>query len=215
MVGQIAYITKDYAYLLDIMKKMYPIKEKNQLELEKNNKVTNDIYDIDTYCKIMGKLTEMVKICYDQNKVKHFTNIFHYIAKNISYDTSLNRNNTNIRNQNLIGVIFDQKGVCEGYSKLLQQLSSLIGIKSIVISGGGKKSENGHVWNQVLINDKWYHADVTSQSWSYHHKEDKNFCLVDDASIYYETTSLFAHKCKENFSIDSSKNKKEEQSFFL
>ena len=52
LLGQIQYITNEYAYLLDILSNQFGIEKSNQLELEKNNNVTNDIYDISTYIKI-------------------------------------------------------------------------------------------------------------------------------------------------------------------
>jgi hypothetical protein len=49
----------------------------------------------------------------------------------------------------LIGSVLKGKSVCEGYSKFLQQLLSLIEVESIVVQGGGKKEEGGQVGGRV------------------------------------------------------------------
>ena len=52
LVGQIPYLSKDYDYLYDIMADMYGIDSSKKLELEKINKITNDIYSVKDYTKI-------------------------------------------------------------------------------------------------------------------------------------------------------------------
>ena len=106
-----------------------------------------------------------------------------------------------IYNQNLIGPVFYRKAVCEGYSKFLQQILSLIDIESIVVQGGGRKEDGGHVWNQVLIDGKWYNADVTAASYSTHHGEQVKTCLVKDNRLLYKINSSISHICDEDYEI--------------
>lgn len=198
LVGQMMYITNEYLYLLDILSKQYNINIDNQLELEKNNEVTNDIYDIETYIKMLDKIDDIINKCKSDDVIKTINNIFDYIANNVSYDDT-GVLNTNIESQNLIGPLFNNKSVCEGYSKLFKQILSLLGIESIIVSGGGSKADGGHVWNQVKINDTWYNVDVTAQSYAIHNNENFNMFLVCDKKCKYKTTSPFAHKCDENY----------------
>jgi hypothetical protein len=204
MVGQIAYITEQYYYLLDVMAKMYNMDNTNQLELEKNNKITNDIYSIDEYMKIYDDINKIINKYQDYDTVDKFIKIFNELSTNIYYDDK-GVTETKIENQNLIGPLFNGKCVCEGYSKLLDQICSLICIDSIVVSGGGSKENGGHIWNQVCIKDKWYNADMTAQSWAIHNNEDYNLCLVSDDSLRYTCISPFKHICSYNYKKEVNK----------
>lgn len=208
LLGQIQYITNEYAYLLDILSNQFGIEKSNQLELEKNNNVTNDIYDISTYIKIYNCIEKII----DQNKkedlVETLYSIFLDLANDISYDDD-GVKNTKIENQNLIGSLFYKKAVCEGYSKLFQQILSILNIKSLVVSGGGRKVDGGHVWNQVEIDGVWYNADVTAQSYAVHNNENWNMFLREDKICRYQSSSPFAKKCLTNYYIcENNKHKK-------
>ena len=124
--------------------------------------------------------------------------IFHYIANKVSYDND-GVKKTKITNQNLIGPVLYNVGVCEGYSKFLQQMLSLIGVNSIVVQGGGTKEEGGHVWNQVLINNKWYNADVTVASYDIRQDKKVSTYLVKDSNLLYKTYTSISYKCNEDF----------------
>ena len=99
----------------------------------------------------------------------------------------------------MIGPVFKKKSVCEGYSKCLQQMLSLIGVESIIAFGGPSKEDGGHIWNQVLINNKWYNADVTAASYSYHHNDEIKTCLVEDAALLYKNDASISHVCNEDY----------------
>ena len=185
-------------YLYEIMSKMYGIESSKKLELEKLNKVTNDIYTIDEYIRILHKFDEILNQLSIQDKIDGFYKIFDYISNNVSYDED-GVEHTLIINQNLIGPVFNGKSVCEGYSKFLQQMLSLIDVESIVVQGGGRKEEGGHVWNQVLIDEKWYNADVTAASYSLHHGEQVKTCLVKDNRLLYKTNSSISYIGDENY----------------
>ena len=53
------------------------------------------------------------------------------------------------------GVFNNGKAVCEGYAKAFVIMAGLEGIPAIVVTG------NGHAWNKVLLDDKWYVVDAT------------------------------------------------------
>lgn len=200
LVGQIQYITNEYADLLDILSNQFGIEKSNQLELEKNNNVTNDIYDISTYIKIFNCIEKIVNQNKKEELVETIYSIFLDLANNISYDDD-GVKNTKIENQNLIGPLFYKKAVCEGYSKLFQQILSLLNVKSLVVSGCGRKVDGGHVWNQVEINGVWYNADVTAQSYAIYNNEDWNMFLREDKMCRYQSSSTFAKKCLKNYYI--------------
>ena len=58
----------------------------------------------------------------------------------------------------------------------------MLNIESIIVSSDGSKDNGGHVWNKVKIKDKWYNADLTSQSHSIHNNEKKNFKEIKNKS---------------------------------
>lgn len=60
----------------------------------------------------------------------------------------------------LKGNIGDQGPVCEGYARAMKVLCDKVGIPCILVRG---KSSNGvaHMWNNVMIDGKWYAVDVT------------------------------------------------------
>lgn len=198
LLGQISYLDKDYEYLYEIMSKMYNLDSSKKTELEKINKITNDIYDINEFIKISNKFEKIINELKIQNQLDGFYKIFNYIARNVSYDDD-GVIKTKIENQNLIGSVLKGKSVCEGYAKYLQQLLCLIDVESIIVQGGGSKEEGGHVWNQVRINDKWYNADVTVASYCIDNNEEISTYLVKDDKLLCKATTSNSHKCDENF----------------
>lgn len=198
LLGQISYISKDCGYLYDLMSKMYKLDSSRKFELEKISKITNDIYTIDEYMKIMEVFQKILKQLEIKTPIDGIYKIFHYIANVLYYDNG-GIIQTKVKNQNLIGPVLNNIGVCEGYSKFLQQMLSLINVKSIVVQGGGSKEQGGHLWNQVHINGKWYNADVTSASYAIKNNKKIETFLVKDSDLVYKTNSSIAYKCEESF----------------
>ena len=52
-----------------------------------------------------------------------------------------------------------KKAVCEGYAKAFQLLMQAAGIPCVYVVG--KTAQEGHAWNQVCIDKKWYNVDAT------------------------------------------------------
>ncbi len=198
ILGQIPYLTKEDNDLYEIMSKMYNVDLSKKLELEKLNKITNDIYTVDDYRIILHKFNEILSRLNIEDNVDGIYKICDYIARNITYDDD-GVIDTSISNQNLIGPLFNGKAVCEGYSKFLQQMLSLIGVQSIIVQGGPSKEEGGHVWNQVLVDDKWYNVDVTLASYDIHNGKPINSCLVKDDYLLYKTDSSISYICDEDY----------------
>ncbi len=68
------------------------------------------------------------------------------------------------------GAIVNSKAVCEGYSKAMQLMLSMVGVESSCVSGRGV--DELHMWNIVSIGDKWYHLDAT---WNDTEEENVNY----------------------------------------
>ena len=58
------------------------------------------------------------------------------------------------------------KGVCQAYAGLFIKFTNQIGINSTYVTGSSKNPSNdnkqeGHAWNKVEIDGKWYNIDLT------------------------------------------------------
>ena len=107
LLGQIPYLPKDYDYLYDIMSGMYNIDSSNKLQLEKINKITNDIYSVKEYTEILNRFYDIISKLKINDKLDGFYKIFDYILKSVSYDDN-GVTTTKIENQNLIGPVFNK-----------------------------------------------------------------------------------------------------------
>jgi len=191
MVGQIAYITYEFTDFLEYLSDKFGVDQSNQLELEKNARITNDMYDVVTYKRIIDEMHKMIEK-YTGSKEERFRTLFYHLAESLVYDYD-DLQTTKIENHNLIGSLFYRKSVCEGNSKFLQQLCSLLEIDAICVSG------HGHVWNQVCIHNNWYNADLTSQAWSINERIGKSFYLIADTGLVYQSLSPFRHICNKDY----------------
>lgn len=76
-----------------------------------------------------------------------------YLAKHVDYtDTGYNAHTA-------YGALVEGKAVCEGYARAFQQLLTLAGIPSYVVSGRGRYED--HAWNLVKIDGAYYYVDLT------------------------------------------------------
>nr|WP_294922894.1 transglutaminase domain-containing protein [uncultured Flavobacterium sp.] len=98
-------------------------------------------------------------------------------------------------NNNILQKTFkSKKAVCEGFTLLFQNLSSLVGIKSEIIRGdsktrlidiGRKNTTSNHAWNTVLIDGKWRLIDVT---WGQGYYDNNKGRMVKEFDpVYFDT----------------------------
>ena len=66
---------------------------------------------------------------------------------------------------NAYGALVEGKAVCEGYAEALQCLLHRVGIQSFIAIGSSinpsTSTSEGHAWNSVKIDGKYYHLDLT------------------------------------------------------
>jgi len=108
---------------------------------------TNISYDLNHYYSLRGSITA-----------------FYYSKQDL-------KNQKKNKQEELIKQTFKtRKGICEGYSRLYQELSSHLGLTSIIIGGYTKSSPNdigaftnnkNHSWNAVYYDNQWHLLDVT------------------------------------------------------
>ena len=96
----------------------------------------------------------------DMTEVQRETAIHDYIVTHTEYSVTGNPDVL----ASASSVLIDGKGQCQGYSEAMGLLLGLSGITSRVVSGVAYGTDGvavAHAWNQVLINNVWYHVDVT------------------------------------------------------
>ncbi len=76
---------------------------------------------------------------------------FHdYLCLNFCYDTTY-------VNRDIFTFLRDKTGVCSSYTLLYDELLSRVEIESSAVSSISLE----HVWNEIKLDGKWYHVDVT------------------------------------------------------
>ena len=126
-------------------------------------------YSVDDYKKIYRKLEELIDgINPSWSRAKKFVMIYKRMTENIEYDhiaadpKSINiieqryskREKTNCRS--LKNGLLYSKCVCQGYSEIMRNACSLLGIIAVEVV------DERHSWNQILIDyGKWIEIDAT------------------------------------------------------
>lgn len=77
------------------------------------------------------------------------------------------------------GVLVNKVAVCDGFARTMQILLDMVGIESEFVHGSseGDRGWNGHAWNIVKIDGKYYHLDVT------YNNIDKDNAEIENDSI--------------------------------
>ena len=120
---------------------------------------------------------ELKKVCEDFEK-EYITDgmsdydielaVHDYIVDNCDYSKNINENDYT---SSSYGVLVKHDAVCEGYARATALLLRLEGIETELVTGTAKSSgddlfgtepgSDGHMWNQVYINNSWYNLDTT------------------------------------------------------
>ena len=106
-----------------------------------------------TIGEIVGKLRPVLANKSDLVKEKL---ICDYIIENTNYAID------DKYNQNAGNVLVKHVGQCSGISKACKLLFDFFGLKSFIVCGKlGNSTDDNHAWNMIILNDKYYHLDVT------------------------------------------------------
>ncbi|MCR5564706.1 MAG: hypothetical protein K6F59_02770 [Gammaproteobacteria bacterium] len=96
--------------------------------------------------------------------------VFDYIVENKEYayklDESGNKTSEprdDIYAHTIVGMLTENAGVCDAYSKLFKLFLDRLDINSIVVSGKARRGENltNHSWNLAMVDNKYYGFDLT------------------------------------------------------
>lgn len=83
-----------------------------------------------------------------------------YLVDNISYDSTLSKENI----YNIYGALINKECVCEGYARAFKYLLDELDIPCVMVIGTGTNSQGeteNHAWNYVQLNGSWYAVDTT------------------------------------------------------
>lgn len=192
-----------------------------EITIQNPNKSSDklDSYSLDDMIEIKKKIAEIVdglpKDFDDPDKEKKiFTYLYTRLAHLIEYDEFASstvglggyardmseKYRTNA--SNLIGGLLQGKSMCGGYSEILRNVLSEVGIESIYISGEGKDKLGNHAWNQVKLDGKWYNVDLTNDRDNILDNTECQYFLKSDSEFkryeQYDVKSETLHQCDES-----------------
>lgn len=109
----------------------------------------------------------------------------------------------------LYGGLVDGKAICVGYATILQEALKRQSIKSLIVVGTRKDNfTEGHAWNQVQIDDKWYNVDATWDASMVQRTGDIAFMLRGDDTFNHNEYTIDtpnAHTCKKDCPLENSR----------
>lgn len=175
-----------------------------------------DSYSLDDMIEIKRKIAEIVsslpkEIDEPDKEKKIFTYLYTRLAHLIEYDEfasstvglgGYGRDMSETRRthaSNLIGGLLNGQSMCGGYSEILRNVLSEVGIDSIYISGEGKDKLGNHAWNQVKLDGKWYNVDLTNDRDNILENTECEYFLKSDSEFkryeQYDIKSETLHQC--------------------
>ncbi len=121
----------------------------------------NEIKTINKYVDDLIK--EKVKA--DSDDFENLKRIHDYIINNTKYDVERNdTGDSQYKSFIAYGPVVDGYATCNGYADLMAIILSKLNYKNYKIATTKEEisyESNGHIWNAVLIGDKWLHLDLT------------------------------------------------------
>lgn len=170
-----------------------------------------DMYSVDDHKEMYARIQNIIgQIDPNLSEASKAYKVYELLASEIEYaydengDIDISTDNA----QGLRGALINNRCVCAGYAKALQQVLASVGIECKYISG--ETAVEGHAWNQIKIDDKWYNVDLTYDSNNIRETGNiENFLLSDDDFSYHQPRLSDYEKCPETF--DMSKVEKETQ----
>ena len=87
----------------------------------------------------------------DYDKVKFVND---YIVQHTAYSEQ-----TNASAHSAYAILYEGKGVCQGYALLAYKMLTELGMEALYVTG--EVYTGGHAWNLVKVDGHWFHIDTT------------------------------------------------------
>ena len=158
-------IAENSLYLSTINNLVHPFNSYSNIHFTINNygnvvlKI-NKVYSEADALLVSKRVDDIISSIID-DKMSDYDKIlaFHdYIVNNTSYDSSVSiesQMNVSTNSNNAIGLLFNGKAICSGYSDAMAIFLSKLGYNNYKISS------DLHIWNLVYIDGEWKHIDAT------------------------------------------------------
>lgn len=162
-LDEIEVLANNQDELSDINNYVHPYNGFSHIETEFDSlgKVTLSIiksYTVEDIKVINKKIEELLPTLTNSSypMKMNIKNIHDYIIKTTKYDSVRTLNNdSEYRSDIAYGPLFQGYAVCGGYTDLMELFLEKLDIKSYKISS------DSHIWNAVLLDNTWYHLDLT------------------------------------------------------
>lgn len=126
------------------------------------------------------KICDLIKNGNEHDKVLFVHDL---ICKNIKYRES------RLDSHSVVGPLLYKEGVCDGIAKTAKLLLDNMGVDCCVVRGNARSNEHsskieGHAWNKVKINGKWFNMDATFDNTMGSPRDIRyDYFLVTDSSL--------------------------------
>lgn len=106
-----------------------------------------------------------------------------------------------VDNQNICSVFLNGKSVCQGYAKAMQYLLQQLDMESMLVMGTVTNGD-GHAWNLVSVNEKWYYLDATWGDAFYFFSGENEVVSSEIALINYDYFCVTTEQIMRTHSMD-------------
>ena len=103
--------------------------------------------------------------------------IHNYIIKHATYDNAATNGNSKYDSNSAYGNLIEGYSVCSGYSDAMAIFLDILKIPNL------KVSSDNHIWNLVLVDDKWLHLDLTWDD-TENEKYNNNYFLITKEKLF-------------------------------
>ncbi|MCL1975042.1 MAG: hypothetical protein FWG61_02625 [Firmicutes bacterium] len=163
-----------------------------ELDVFKENEAVLQLLNYQFINTWVNKMNEILSACLDEGmsereKVKA---LHDYLILNTTYDSSFEEGWEGLPH-NPGTVFIENRGVCDAYAAAFKIMLNAAGIECIVVPG--EAYGEGHAWNQVKIDDKWYNIDVTWDDPDNGSRINYDYYCISDSKMYKD------HKVDEGF----------------
>ena len=107
--------------------------------------------------KLYNKVVKLSSDLKKENEYDTVKSIHDYLVSKIAYDSD----GKDKAKYTLAGALNNFSCVCAGYAKAFYFLGKACGLDVVIVSGNVTNSSDGHAWNKVKVDGKWYNIDVT------------------------------------------------------